>query len=248
MAKKAADTEKPNTPGYLDWFAQPDPEETQKQTAAAADPKVTALEAQVAALTAQLARPAPAIPASVFTQQQAPMAPTFDTEPNLKDLPDPVTDPEGYGREMAKRFSDALGQREAAARWQAQQQQEQTDKMDALLEEFQDKYPQFADDEDLIELASRKVATRQKRKGIDPVKYMLMQSDQFFGEVVAEIQKIAPGRGNHVEDTEEEDDRTSGIPGGLESGASGSGTRKAAPAEDPFSPWREFQEKSGFHR
>lgn len=152
----------------------------------------------------------------VQTQQLLP------TEVDLKDLPDPVSDPTGYAKAVADRTRQAL---ENAARNQqvvATSQNLQTNRLNALWEDFSDKYADYAKNPGRVRYLAQEVAAKAEARGRDVQKYMY--TPQFMADVVTLYDKEfgkpqGEDDGDGTDDGEgtvldKDDLRTGGIPGG----------------------------------
>lgn len=104
---------------------------------------------------------------------------------SLDNLPDPIVDKEAYAAEIANRtmkFQNDMAQfnqRVAEA-----QRPQQLGNPDAMWEDFVEKYPAYAEDDELIRFATSTVAQRLAQRGIDVPKLMYTQPDRFFKEIV----------------------------------------------------------------
>lgn len=252
MPKATEETTFNGFPATLDWFEDPnagdETKKTEKEAVAAAGPdfsaQISALEAQIGSLTQ----------ANRALMMQAPqMQPQFQTEINLQGLPDSLTDPEGYAKELNGRIATALEQRQLAANWQQQQAGIQSKKLEDLWEDFQDAYPAYAGKFVGIEAVATKVAEKAARKGVDVNRYMFTHSDQFMKDVVSAYDKefgkpVSEDEG--ADDTEAEDtgSRAAAVFGGAVSGGKPSGEDEQVSSDDMFNDMKNWQLKSGFYR
>lgn len=191
-------------------------------------------------------------------QQTPTVIPTLrPTEVNMDDLPDPVTDAKGYAAEVAKRTREAMANEKYNEGVQAKLANDQTTKINALWEDFAEKYSDYAKDPSRVEYIANKLAQRAQARGRDVGKYMFGASSQFFADAVALYDKEfgKPGAGD--DDAEDGDDgaslldadeiRTAGIPGG---GPKGQRLKSDEDAEvqgkSMFDGLRQWQQKAGF--
>lgn len=178
-------------------------------------------------------------------QQAAPQLVEFDT----KGLPDPVQDPAAYAAETFRRAEAVIASRNAVQTHQQNTEQELRQRVSNIWSQFGEQYKDYAGNQDLVETAATRAVANAKAQGMDPNKYMFSATPTFFKDVV----KIMDGWGI-VKKADEDDDkpvtqRTSGIPGGLESG--GALSKGQDPDDlrmptlmDELRPWKE---KTGFY-
>jgi hypothetical protein len=181
--------------------------------------------------------------------QTVPQQPTFGpTEVDTKGLPDPVTDAEGYARELMNRANAALNNRQAIAKYQQDQQSSLQQRVDGIWDRFAKEHKGYAAKQELVEFAAGKAVSAAKAAGIDPNKYMFSATPAFFNDVIANLKSMGI-----EEEGEEQDDepvtRTAGIAGGLESG--GAMTKGKDPDEQRIPTLMEelrgWKEKTGFY-
>ena len=185
--------------------------------------------------------------APVQTQQMLP------TEVDLKDLPDPVTDAQGYAKAVAERTQQALQNAARNAQAMAGQQNQQAGRLNALWEDFAEHYKDYAGQPGRIRYLAQEVAAKAEARGRDVQKYMF--TPQFQADVVAlydkEFGKPVDPNADDTDDGEgsvldKDDLRTSGIPGG--------GPKTSRPAPKPedeqgvsiMEGVRSWQQKTGF--
>lgn len=225
-----------------------DPQEPQDEGDEGESPDTKTLEARIEALQRQLdtvtrtnstlmsPRRAAGEPTSTQKRSLEPQEVSFDG------LPDPITDTEGYHKELTRRITASIQQQMAAeaAEREAQmaQQRERDAAAEGLWDEFTEKYPELAEHRDLVEVAAIAVANKAKRRGVDVPTYMFQASEQYIEDVAGEVKRRF---GKAIEVLEEkpsgdEDDgedtsdprqitqrmnggRTGGISGGVPTGA-----------------------------
>ena len=212
------------------------------------EPKVdiAALQAQIAALTTKVEETSRASLALLSTPIKTDVQ--ADTTPkglNLKDLPDPLVDPEGYTRELNTRIQATIDatiqnrvQQDAGARNRDTQ-------VTGLWDDFSAAHEDYAEDTDRIEFITAKIAKRAKARGMDVERYMFTTRDQFFGDVVKEYDKVfgKPNADADEDNLEPQGDdtqanRTAGVFGGMESG----GAPSKGGNENKFDMIKEIQD------
>lgn len=172
-------------------------------------------------------------------------------EVNLQGLPSPITEPERYGQELAKRVQAhtnavaSYNQRRADAERSSAQSHEQ--QINALWEDFSLQHPELAEYEDRVGFVAQKVVQAAQRRGIEPGRYMFQHQDIFFRDIIREYEKVFGATEEEEEGPEPQGapaDRTAGIFGGGPSGARPG--PKGPPAGDMIDDIRAIQRKSGF--
>lgn len=218
------------------------------KTEKGADPALEAFEARMKALedtlkdkdrtiAALLTNPATVVDTSALGRDDP--APGVD----LKGLPDPVIDPEGHEKALSERISKAISDNIAHDRRARDAENRasstQASRTENLWERFGDKYEDLAEDPDIVELAATKAAKAAEAKGMDLQRYIFGAGDTFLDDVATRVRGLRskmgldaddePGGvgGASDEDEGEEEVRTQGIFGGVESGG------KPAPGAKP---------------
>jgi hypothetical protein len=168
-------------------------------------------------------------------------------------LPDPIEDPKGYAKAVhAATLADAAARikyEKDVIMWQNRQASAAQTKSDALLNDFSAKYGAYSKNPKQVEVAAARVLSAAKARGEDINDYMYGHSDQFYSDVVAEIDDLF-GKPTGAAD-EDDDDRADALPSGQIGGQDGpSGERKAPPSRYGAlgSDLRDWQEKTGFYR
>lgn len=157
---------------------------------------------------------------ALMGQPIVPQQPQFgSTEISYENLPDPVTNPKEYGQTLVQRTLAAQQAIQKQQDWERSQRTEVEGRVNSIWQQFGDKHPGLKGKAELIESAATKAVAQAKARGMDPNKYMFANTDGFFDDTV----KILADWGIKEEGAAAEDDdtppqRTSGIPGGLESG------------------------------
>lgn len=182
---------------------------------------------------------------------RAPVTPVPNLTPptvDVKNLPDPVQNPDGYAKELHERTAAALETRLNQAAYVQQMQKVQSDRLEGLWAEFVDVYEPYAQNRKLVEFAAREVVNRAAANGIDTEKYMFIYKDRFMKDVVSELVSLGVKVEEPDEDKDEtEETRTDGVLGGLESGSRPNMPTPIDP-NDMFADLRQFQLKHGLYK
>lgn len=186
-------------------------------------------------------------------QPYAPVAPVVaEKKVTLTDgLPDPVSEPEAYGRELEARIADKIDSVVSKVNAAQEAQKSSSSRIEALWSEFADHplYKEYAQNADWVEFAATKVAKRAQQKGLNIDTYMFTTSDQFFKDVASEIDKTFPKKEEEgkplpkAPKVEEEELRTSGVFGGVESGSKPAADKDEDPG-DMLKDLEDLQRKS----
>ncbi len=251
--------------GYLDFLGMGDEKEEKGEKAPDQAEQIAGLMRTIEGLSStvdnlqQRANMAPAAVAPVV-----PTEPTF-REVSFDDLPDQMSNPEGYASALNTRMAEAvqfnvraMTQHQAVL---AEAQAQGAGRTDQLWDDFQSQYmdkletnlPEGVDPLPYVEVAAKAVAKRAQRRGVDMDTYMFRGS--FMQDVYAEADKVLkPIRGEeegadgetHPTAAEAEAIRTGGIFG---SGGAGEVAEEAEDGEKGslVSDIREIQMKSGFY-
>lgn len=208
---------------------------------------------------------------ALMSQTGGDVAPKVITEMNLEGLPDPVTDPQGYAREIAKRGQEMIASQRNYDAWAANKQKQSADAYQTVWNKFTKDHPEYATHDKLVQAAATSVIADARSRNLDPNKIILGDTDNFFEDVMKEMRDMAGGdtifkvetdEGDGDEDAsgtggeggtsgnldadEDEPDRTAGVFGGQDSG--GRPNPSAKPLDtDMFKDIREFQQKNGWH-
>lgn len=209
-------------------------------------PSIADLQAQVAALNAQLSSRNTDYVAAT-SQAVKPLPPKRMTKVDTTNLPDPSVEPEKYAEEVTKRTEEYLASQKAYADWEQAEQNTSNNRANALWAQFQEKYPQYADKFDQVEFVATKVAREAASRGLDLDKYMYGHADKFMADVDERLKKTfaTEDADDDSSDDDDADTRTVGMFGGSEGGQKP--TKGAGPDLDPFKAVREFQLRTGFH-
>lgn len=183
-------------------------------------------------------------------QQQQYKEPEFTID--HENLPDPVTEPEAYAKELTQRNQKALQEYNRVAQQNEKARHSQSNRIDTLWENFNNTYENYAADPRRVEFAALQVANQLQNRGVDVERYMFNQQDLFFKDVVKQMDEIfaAPKTDKTIDDDETEEDnepenRTSGVFGGLETGGRPARHQDNDPG-DMIKDIHNLQKKSGF--
>lgn len=185
--------------------------------------------------------------ANLALTQAAPQAPQAPPALSFEGLPDPLHDAEGYARALTQRIfqhSEATRQYEAQV---AQQRQGNSDRYALLFEDFSIQYPELAEDEELLRIATQTAVDKVKRRGIDVDRYMFGNTPRFFSDVVKEHERLF-GKRDTADAGQEGNDgahRTGGIFGGQESGGRPAPGRGQEKPGDMIKELQDVQRKLG---
>lgn len=135
-------------------------------------------------------------------QQRA--APQF----NVQGMPDPVTSPEAYSAEMARRMMEY---QTAVAQYNSTPTNLPYAQRD-LMAEFLEGHPEYAPYRDRVEFIGLKVSEKAKKRGMDVNKYAFGATEQFFADAMQEYEKTfgkIEVEGEDDDEGEEEDNSRS---------------------------------------
>lgn len=116
-------------------------------------------------------------------QEQAPQFPTL----NLDDLPDPIREPDKFKKELAARqqkftqdavvaTAQTIGQKQAAT-------QDYNAKIDEVWAQFNTKYKDFADQDDIVQVQTQKLLKEAEARGVDMDTYVFGNTEKFIDEL-----------------------------------------------------------------
>jgi hypothetical protein len=115
---------------------------------------------------------------------------------NLEGLPDPVSNPKEYGQVLAERTLTYKNEMDTFA----QQKPQMLGDPDALWEDFQNEFPEYAENNNRIRFATSEVASRLAKRGVDVQKFMFTKPEQLFKLITDEYDHVF---GSPVEEEEE---------------------------------------------
>jgi hypothetical protein len=241
------------------------------------DDKYEALAKQLANLQSEMAETQRANMALLSQNTGRSQVETFtEVKPESVALPDPALDPDGYDRALAQRQNIRAENQRRQNDIQARRQQEASDKVADLWENFQEKYPNIADDQDRIDFIASSLAKQAQRRGLDLERYMFVTADKFMDDVANKYYEVfGEPEGDNENDLEDaprqrrsssRDDtrrpsrrrdrqenepvgRTSGVFGGNESGGRPGGRGREDDDErgpDMIDDIQQLQLKTGF--
>ena len=183
---------------------------------------------------------------------------------NLKDLPDPVAQPEKYAGEVAQRsikYQDDMRAYQAKKNAPAAGP---TGDYDALWAEFSEQHPEYAADDTRTRFAVGEVAKKLGRKGVDMNRYIFARSESFFKDITSEYDKVfgkpetddefdfkpAPApktkRAAPTISDDDDDGRAASIPGGGDNPGGRASAQGKPPPGDFIKDLTDMQRKSGY--
>lgn len=218
------------------------------------DPQAELL-AQIATLTQRVER-AEATNMALMTQapvqhtkQEPFQAPALD----VSKLPSPIEDPSGYAQALQAHTQSVVSAYLTNAQGQNSAESDQKNRLEKLWGRFEDKYEDYAGNQERVEFATLQVANEARARGLDLNRYMFGASDQFLDDVAKKMDTIF-GKPNAKEEEEDEkternspDGRTGGIFGGMESGGKPARGRQTDDGGDMIKEIHDIQIKSGFY-
>lgn len=232
-----------------------DDDATKKKADADTGPTTKELLALIDGLRGDLQRTQSAN-AALMAQPVVQAPPKVRTEIDVNALPDPVEDPKGYAAALGAQQKEILDGQTAIQNYTNEQITSQQAKIDALWNRFNgmEVYKPYASKPKLVQYAANEVVAEKRAAGLDVSKYVFLNSDQFMADVVAKIDKefgkpSVPGEETDDDTGSQEDDgRTQGIAGGLETGGRPSAGAQAPQTDDMFTDLKNWQLTSGFSR
>jgi len=245
---------------------------TRREASAPAGPSVEQLQAQITALTGQIddmnrrsmmrSTPAPA------PQPGPKPVSASDVQLDLvSGMPDPSLDPNAYHRTVQDRVAAFVKAQGEVIVQRAQPRQDDSQATaDRLWNDFSEQYPEWAEYGDIVQVVAQQVVQREQAKGIDGQLYVIGNTSTFFKDVAAELGKkygaliegdedegeegfehevVASRRDNPFED----DGRTAGVMGGMESGGKPNRGRPSTAPEgsDMIADLQQMQVKTGYY-
>lgn len=229
-----------------------------------------ALQEQIAMLRENQQRSARGV-TSLLSQTGGTAEPTIATF-NTDGLPDPVTDPQGYAREIANRGASVIASQRAHDAWVQENTVRQSKALDTIWHDFSEKYPEYASHEKLVQAAVGNLVSSAQTRRLDVNKMIFGDTENFFADVKKEMEDMAGGAnifttgdedegdendggasnaagasGDALEAGDEDLGRTAGVFGGQDSGGRPNPSAKKDVDMDMFAEIRKFQQKEGWH-
>lgn len=219
----------------------PDPN-PQEKTATTESDRIAALERLVDTLQRQT-EATEAANLALTTRAVEPQAPTAPAGVDFSGLPDPVEQPAEYGQQLQGRIDKMIQDRMQYDRDLRAHHGAQAQTKDVLWLDFQEQYPEYAEDEERVGFVTQQVLKRAAARGLDTNRYMTGNTNRFFKDVVKEFDKVFGEPEEQDDDYEDEPaprrraqaqrrdadpeprNRTGGILGGVDGGA---GRRRAS--------------------
>lgn len=198
-----------------------DADGAEKKSVAAKQEDVDSLKSQIAELKRQSNDQLAAVLQTLRPQVGA-------TEPvkvpsiNFDGLPDPAIDKESYLKGVSERLNKAVqGAAEQAATRandEARRLTEQQAKVNGLWTDFQDRFTDLKEYDELVNIGASRVASHLRAKNLDVSQYIDTNRDQFLEDVATEVRKSLKKYGvqaGQATDTDDDDDgRTAILPAG----------------------------------
>ena len=273
MAKKAKKTqEAPATGSIFDHFAAhswgTEPAAGEKAPAESAEPTAKDLLARIDAMSGEMADLRTANQRLQNAPLMASTSQSYQVDPSrlkldLTGLPDPVDNLTEYQTKLAERINGVIEARTYAVQADIYEQQSNQQEAERLWNGFSAKYEDWAAYPDLVGTVATQVAAEARASGVDVRRYMGINTEQFYADIAARLQKsygklieeeeeeeeVKPGPTSRTQPggvaPEEETHRTGGISGGLESGHKSS-SGPAGPG-DMVKDIQDLQRKSGYY-
>lgn len=172
-------------------------------------------------------------------------------QPQKKTFRDPVNDPDGYAEDVRNDILAQIKQDNDKALAGQNEAQAYNNRLTALWNDFATENPEYAKNQEGARLAAEAVALEAQQRGMDVNKYMFGASGEFKQAVKIKMDKLGMAPKVAADDDEAEDDdepRTMGIFGGLESGGNKTGAKVEDKPGSLFDGLKEWQVEHGFHR
>lgn len=122
-------------------------------------------------------------------QEQAPVFPTL----SLDDLPDPIRESDKFKKDLAARtqkFTEAAVLATAQTISQKQgQNQDYNSKIEDVWNQFNAKYKDFAEQDDIIQVQTQKLLKEAENRGVDMDTYVFGNTEKFIDELGGRVQK-----------------------------------------------------------
>lgn len=123
---------------------------------------------------------------------------------DIKGLPDPVMDSEGFNRALLERLDQEVERRFAKRDERASQQTSQATKAEKLWKQFEKKYPKYAKNRDITEFAASRVVRDLTEEGEDAEAFIEEDRDGFFERIISKVDSSFKGVINSDDDEDDE--------------------------------------------
>ena len=164
-------------------------------------------------------------------------------------MPDLITEPEAYQRELNLRIEKAFQARTSRQQQANQQANQQSQASDTLWADFIEAQPEMAEDPDRVEYVTIQVVRKAQARGLDVQRYMHGNRERFIADVAKEYERVfgKPGddtKGDEPDNKGDEPDRSTSIFGGQEGGYQTPKIPKGG--SDMIKDIKDMQRASGF--
>lgn len=180
-------------------------------------------------------------------------------------LPDPLTDRTAYEQQLQTRINAVMDARDHALRTESETRANQSNQSDMLWNRFTSLHPEWTEHQEVVGAVAAKVVRDMQARGLNAQQYMTAYPDMYLADVHKELNSkyarlVADDEGEEEEPTQnlgrphhgsslsgdDDDGRTGGIFGGLESGGKPSAGAKDPKAGDMIKDLQDVQRKTGF--
>lgn len=120
---------------------------------------------------------------------------------NKIELPDPALDPDGFSHANLRRIEAQEQNRRNRENADARRREEIKEKVDGLWQDFTERFPEMADDQERIDFVSTAVVKQAMKRGINVDRYMFLTRDKFLEDVA---QKYTEVFGEPSDDTDDD--------------------------------------------
>jgi len=224
--------------------------------------RIDALERSNRDYSAQIARVA-AAPAQAAAAHQR--VEPGQLQVSLEGLPNQYDEPEKWAQMYNQRVNAAIAANAYAIQAQTAERNDQATATARVWGAFTERHPEWAQYKKIVGETAREAVADAEARGLDAHRYMFVTSEAFFDDIVGRLKKegydrlleeddgedegdTRPGPGVRTRPggmSEEEEGRTSGIFGGLESG--GKPAAAPVPASDLLSDLKAVQTRMGIY-
>lgn len=208
-----------------------------EKKAAVTDPAVEELKQQVSELRRMNTATLASLAARPVTVVQPAEGAKPGTGPSIdfEGLPDPTVDREGFLKGAAQRMQTAVASAASKvledARQTAARQAANTDKINGLWAEFQEKYEDLGDYTDLVQVAAERTARKLQSRGLNVETYIDTNRDGFLEEIASDVRKTVnkiKGLDENGNATGEDEDEGRAVVQGGNAGGTSRGTKRPA--------------------
>lgn len=141
---------------------------------------------------------------TMLRNQQSQQPDAVEDQFKEMDVPNPVDDPDGFAKAV-QHNADMRVKREIA---NVEARQRETESSSKIWNQFEEKYPELAKHEDIVEAVSGKIAKDMTAAGVDFRNYVATDPERFFDKVAERMNSLIAGLSGPGSA-----DRTSGLVG-----------------------------------